>query len=116
MITRRILFSFVGLLLLGGTVSAQYTGPSVQGDQSTISAAENARPGTYLTLQGTIVSHLREDYYLFRDATGEMRVEISPGRFGGRQIGPHDTVRILGELDQNRAGRYIWVKSLTLAN
>ena len=49
---------------------------------------------------------------MFRDSTGEMRVEIPPGAFGGQQIGPEDTVRIMGELDRSIAGRYIWVKSL----
>jgi uncharacterized protein (TIGR00156 family) len=49
--------------------------------------------------------HLREDYYLFRDQTGEIRVEISPGRFGGQQVGPEHAIRIMGELDQSRAGR-----------
>ena len=69
-----------------------------------------------MTLQGNLFSHLREDYYLFRDKTGEIRVEISPRRFGGQQAGPENSIRIMGEVDQSRAGRYIWVKSLSLVN
>ena len=69
-----------------------------------------------MTLQGNLVSHLREDHYMFGDKTGEIRVEISPGRFGGKQVGPEDSVAIMGEIDQGLRGRYIWVKSLSLAN
>lgn len=95
---------------------AQFTGPSVQGGDTTVAQAQEARLGSYHTLEGNIVSHLRDDYYMFRDSSGEMRVEIAPGRFGGQQIGPEDTVRIMGEVDQGITGRYIWVKSLQVAN
>jgi uncharacterized protein (TIGR00156 family) len=95
---------------------AQFTGPSVQGGAATVAEARDARLGSYHTLEGNIVSHLRDDYYMFRDSSGEMRVEIAPGRFGGQQIGPEDTVRIMGEVDRGIAGRYFWVKSLQLVN
>jgi uncharacterized protein YdeI (BOF family) len=29
-----------------------------------------------------------------------------------RKVGPDDKVRLVGELDQGRAGRYLWIKSL----
>lgn len=116
MITRRTLILSTGFVLWAGAAFSQFTGPSVQGDRSTVSSAQDARIGSYLTLEGNIVSHLREDYYLFRDATGEMRVEIAPGRFAGQQVGSADTVRIMGEVDRSLAGRYIWVKSLNLVN
>lgn len=117
MIKRSALIAAVaGCLLAAGTATAQFTGPSVQGNSTTVATALDARIGTYLTLEGNLVSHLREDYYMFRDASGEMRVEISQRRFGGQQVGPNDTIRIMGEVDRSRAGRYIWVKSLTLAN
>ncbi len=38
--------------------------------------AKTARFGAYITLTGKIVAHIREEYYLFRDETGEIRVEI----------------------------------------
>jgi uncharacterized protein (TIGR00156 family) len=112
--TRAITFSLT--LAIATPALAQFSGPSVQGGQATVAAAMDAPPGSYHTLEGSIVSHLREDYYMFRDSTGELRVEISPGRFGGRQIGPEDTVRIMGELDRGTAGQYLWVKSLELAD
>lgn len=116
MISRRTLLKSGGLGLAAFSVMAQFTSPNAQGNQSTVSAAKDARIGSYVTLQGSIVLHLWDDYYLFRDSTGEMRVEISSGRFGGLRIGPFDRVRIVGEVDLNRSERYIWVQSLNLAS
>jgi uncharacterized protein (TIGR00156 family) len=93
---------------------AQFTGPSVQGAPTSVADAQNARFGSYVTLEGNIVAHLREEYYSFSDGTGEIRVEIPGGTFGGQQVGPDTRVRIMGEVDRGFAGRYIWVKSLTV--
>lgn len=113
MIDRRT-FVLVGLScgLAASGASAQFTGPSVQGQPTSVGELQNTRPGRYVVLEGNIVAHQRGDYYTFRDATGEIRVEIPSATFGGRQIGPTDSVRIMGELDTGRSGRYVWVKSL----
>ena len=76
MITRRTFLVFMAPILVATAASAQFTGPSVQGGQATVAAAQNARAGSYHTLEGSIVSHLREDYFMFSDSTGEMRVQI----------------------------------------
>jgi len=91
---------------------AQFSGPGVAGRVSTVQEASDARLGSYLTLTGNIVNHLRGDYYTFRDNSGEIRVEISSSVWRGRQVGPNDKVRLLGEVDGGAAGRYVWVKTL----
>lgn len=59
----------------------------------------------------------RENYYTFRDETGEIRVEIAPSVWQNRQVGPDTKVRLLAEVDRNLAGTvYLWVKSLTIIN
>ncbi len=68
----------IGFLLLSSTAFAQFTGPSATGRISTVTEARSAPVDTYVTLTGNIVAHLREDYYTFRDQTGEVRVEIEP--------------------------------------
>lgn len=93
---------------------AQFTGPSLQGQQSSVAAVQSVRIGSYVALEGSVVAHLREDYYLFRDDSGEIRVEISRRAFAGQEVGPDDRVRIMGEVDSGRSGRYVWVKSLQL--
>ena len=102
-------------LLLSATSFAQFTGPSATGRASTVEQARNAPIDTYVTVTGTIVAHLREDYYRFRDATGEIRVEIEPAVWRNRKIGPDTKVRLLAEVDRNAAGtRYLWVESLDI--
>ena len=49
---------------------------------------------------------------MFKDATGEMRVEIEPEAWQGRKVGPDAKVRLHGEVGTGVAGRYMWVKTL----
>ncbi|WP_216665223.1 NirD/YgiW/YdeI family stress tolerance protein [Pseudoruegeria sp. HB172150] len=96
-----------------GLAKAQFTGPTATGAQMTVQAAQSARISSYVTLEGNIVSHLRSDYYLFRDASGEIQVEIPQRTFGGQEVSPDTPIRIVGEVDRRIGGqRYIWVKSL----
>jgi len=91
---------------------AQFTGPSATGQQTTVEQVNQARLGTYVTVTGHLVAHLRGSYFTFRDATGDIRVEIENSVWENRQIGPDTKVRLLAEVDQGVAGRYLWVKSL----
>lgn len=114
---RRFSAPALALLLAAGAAQAEFTGPSARGQEVTVAAATAARPGTYVTMTGSVVSHLREDYYLFRDASGEVRVEIADGVWGGRQVGPDMRVRLVGEVDRGGGGAvYVWIKSLDIVN
>ncbi|MEL6198217.1 MAG: NirD/YgiW/YdeI family stress tolerance protein [Pseudomonadota bacterium] len=104
-------------LLQPSVAAAQFTGPSVAGREMTVAAANEARTGTYVSLTGRIAVHLRDEYYRFEDDSGEIRVEIREGLWSGREIGPQQTVRLLGEVDSTIVGtRYIWVKALDVVN
>lgn len=107
-----VALSFCVFGLLASSLTAQFSGPSVNGRPSTVAEARDARLGTYVTLTGNIVNHLRSDYYTFRDDTGEIRVEIATLVWRGRRVGPEDKVRLVGEIDRGLAGRYVWVKLL----
>ena len=105
----------ISCLLLSSTSFAQFTGPSAMGRVSTVEEARSAPLDTYVTVTGNIVAHLREDYYTFRDQTGEIRVEIEPPVWKNRKIGPDTAVRLVAEVDRNAAGTvYLWVKSLEI--
>lgn len=113
--TRLLTASMLAALMIGLLPAhAQFTGPDARGQEMTVGAAQEVRPGTYATLTGNIVSHLREDHYVFQDETGEIRIEVSESIWGGREVGPEDRVRLLGEVDRGLTGRYVWVKSLDL--
>jgi uncharacterized protein (TIGR00156 family) len=95
---------------------AQFKGPStaISSRPSAVAAVSKARPGSYVTLTGNIVSHQRSDYFVFRDATGDIRVEIESPVFAGRAVTPETRVRLVGEVDVGLAGRYVWVESLEI--
>ncbi len=103
-------------LLFVVNASANFTGPSVTGRASTVQQAMNVRVGSYITLTGHIVAHQRENYFTFRDDSGTLRVEIDDSVWGGREVNPQTRVRLMGEVDTGRAGRYLWVKSLDVLN
>jgi uncharacterized protein (TIGR00156 family) len=113
--TRRAVIVASLALAVPAPAGAQFRGPSAAGRQLAVAEAQNVRPGTYVNLEGAIVAHLREDYFQFRDPTGEIRVEIEPGLWRGREVSPADGVRILGEVDRTSAGvPNVWVKSLEI--
>ncbi|MFZ1727008.1 MAG: NirD/YgiW/YdeI family stress tolerance protein [Albidovulum sp.] len=95
--------------------SEQFAGPEAAGQVSTVQEVKTARLGSYVTVVGNIVDHLREDYYTFRDETGEIRVEIEDRVWQNRSVTPDTQVRLLAEVDRNLVGiRYLWVKSLEI--
>ncbi len=100
------------LALLASSGWAQFTGPGATGREATVAQVAQARLGSYVTVTGNVVAHLREDYYTFRDATGDIRVEIEGSVWQNRKVGPETKVRLLAEIDTGPAGRYLWVKSL----
>jgi uncharacterized protein (TIGR00156 family) len=101
------------LLALPATALAQFTGPAAERERLTVEEASHARVGTYASVTGQIVNRLREDYYTFRDETGEIRVEIPSHVWSGRAVSPQTTVRLYVEVDANLLGRrYLWTESL----
>jgi uncharacterized protein (TIGR00156 family) len=101
-------------LVAATPVAAQFTGPGASGALVTATEASAARAGTYVTLEGNIVAHLREDYFTFRDASGEIRVEVDEDAFQNRPVSPETRVRLLGEVDNGRSGPYVWVRTLEI--
>jgi uncharacterized protein (TIGR00156 family) len=99
------------MVLLTGPAQAQFSGPS-QKITTTVQQANTTRLGREISLEGFIVKHLRGEYYLFRDATGEIRVEIERPIWRGRKVNPKTKVRIQGDVDRDLRGRYISVERL----
>lgn len=107
----KILVSLL-LSLLTLNATAQFTGPSETGRETTVAQISDERLGRYVTVTGHIIAHQREDYYIFRDGTGEIRVEIENNVWQNRKIGPETKVRLRAQVDRGLAGRYLWVESL----
>jgi len=103
-------------LLFTSGAYAQFSGPSQMREPVTVEQVRRALPGRYVTVVGHIVAHQREDYYTFRDATGEIRVEIESQVWQGREVTPETRVRLIGEIDMAVRGRYIWVETLQIVD
>jgi uncharacterized protein (TIGR00156 family) len=107
-----ITICFVLFLCFASVSSAQFTGPSISGRESTVGQISNTRVGSYVILTGHVIAHQRGEYFTFRDKTGTIRVEIENRVWQNREISPETRVRLMGEVNTGFSGRYIWVKSL----
>lgn len=55
----------------------------------------------YIILQGRIVKQVGKDDFIFKDNTGEIRVEIGNKAWRGQDISPNDEVKLYGEVDKS---------------
>ena len=68
---------------------------------TTVAQALKMRDDTHAILRGNIVKQVRHEKYLFKDATGEIIVEIDDDDWGGVTVGPQDTDELIGEIDKD---------------
>lgn len=103
----------------GSDQAGGFKGPGTVTPAGTVEKAKNLPDDTMVTLTGNIVSQMpgSKDKYMFRDATGEIRVEIDHKYFQGREVTPANTVRITGEIE-NDFGKAVEidVKQLEILN
>ncbi len=69
-----------------------------------------------VNLQGYIVEHIGEDYYLFKDDSGQIRVEIYRSRMPSTPFTKDATVIISGEVDLFFFRPEIYVSSISIQN
>lgn len=65
-----------------------------------VTALKDAKDDAFVLLSGKIVKQVGKDEFIFRDATGEVEVEISHRAWQGEIITPNDTVEIRGKVDK----------------
>ena len=78
-------------------------GGFVNGNQ-TVSKAADAntwKDDQYIILQGNIVKQVGKDDFIFKDASGEIQVEIDRKAWRGQDISPSDEVKLYGEVDKS---------------
>lgn len=84
-----------------------------QADISTVKQAMEMPDDAIVTLKGNIEKQVKKDKYIFKDATGEMTVEIDKKVWAGQSVSPSDTVVITGEIDKDFEHRKLDVERLT---
>ncbi|MDR0575987.1 MAG: NirD/YgiW/YdeI family stress tolerance protein [Candidatus Accumulibacter sp.] len=103
------LFIIVFALFIARPVCAQGgfvdgAGKPATGGIVTVEEAKKLRDDTPARLQGNIVRALGDEKYIFRDASGEIVVEIDDDVWRGVTVGPGDSVEIRGEVDKDFPG------------
>lgn len=82
------------------TQKGGYTGPK-NTQVMTIAQAKQMRDDTKVVLRGNIIKQLGHEKYIFKDATGEITIEIDDDDWGGLAVGANDLVEIYGEVDKD---------------
>jgi uncharacterized protein (TIGR00156 family) len=67
----------------------------------TVAEALRLRDDTRVILQGKIERHIRSEYYLFADETGNIRIEIPPRVWGSLNVTQNDIIEITGIIDRH---------------
>ncbi|WP_330543237.1 NirD/YgiW/YdeI family stress tolerance protein [Aeromonas hydrophila] len=106
--------SVIGLLTLMSISSfamAAYTGPQEQNKVS-VAQLKDLADDSWATLEGKLVKQLGGENYMFRDASGEVEVEVDQDVWRGIEVGPDDLIRIRGEVDHSWNKTEVEVESL----
>ena len=80
-----------------------FSGPVSGVQADTVAKAVTLGDDAPVVLTGNIVSQVAgsKDKFIFKDATGEVRMEIDRKVFAGQSVTPEDTVRIVGKVDKD---------------
>lgn len=91
--------------------SGGFSGPNA----SLTSVAEALKLGddAWVTLVGKIETQLGHEKYRFSDGTGTIVADIDDKRWRGLEIGPDDTVELVGEIDRDFTSIELDVKKIT---
>lgn len=81
---------------------AGYTGPGATAVATTVAQVRQQRDDHAVLLLGHLVAKIGDERYRFRDATGEIEVEIDDEDMPHQPVGATTTVELLGKVDTHR--------------
>ncbi|EAR57336.1 Protein YgiW precursor [Photobacterium sp. SKA34] len=93
-----------------------FTGPSATPVIKMISQVKDAQDDAAVELTGYITTSLGDDDYMFKDNTGEIKVEIDHKDWNGVNATPTTKLKIRGEVDKDWSDRTVDVNAVALAN
>lgn len=98
------LLTLASLLAISSTAFAGFQG-NTQTSQTAIKTVAQALAGqdhAEAALTGVIVRQLDDDEFMFRDRTGEMKIEVDDKAWQGQSVGVNQTITIYGKVDKER--------------
>ncbi len=84
-------------LASGGFVGPEGNASKIISVQEALNLNDEAR----VSLEGKIVNSLGDEKYTFKDATGEIIIEIDDEDWNGNKVTPENTIVINGEVDKD---------------
>lgn len=93
--------TLLGALLAISPVAFSQFVDGAAAEVQTVAVAKKMKDDAWVVLEGHIVKQIRGEQYLFRDASGEIEVEIDHDKWNGQAVKPDTKVRITGEIDQD---------------
>ena len=93
--------ALLSAMLLAMNTYAGFEGPGATTTVVTVEITRKMPDDAKVTLEGNLVKQISEEHYLFKDATGEIEVEIDDEDFRGATVTPKNKIRIIGEVDKN---------------
>ncbi len=98
------LFAFaVPVSVFSPGVHAQYTGPGATSAVTTVAEARSQRGDQPVVLRGALIAKIGHERYRFKDATGEIDVEIDDKDLPAHQaVSATTVVELHGEVDTHR--------------
>ena len=92
-----------------------FNGPSAVPVLNTVKAALHADENATVELTGYIISSIGNEEYMFKDVTGEIKIEIDKKDWHGITVTPTTKIIIRGEVDKDWTVRTIDVNTIALA-
>lgn len=83
---------------------------------TTVAQAKDMDDNASVMLRGNITQHNSGEKYTFRDASGEITVDIDNEKWNGTKVEPNETVEIRGEVDKGWTTTEIKVESVRKVN
>lgn len=102
-----LLAAACALFVVSGPARAQFFDPNLVGAATTVEEARTAPVLTRVALTGSLLNEVRRAQYMFRDATGDIRVRIEHEIWGGREITSRKTLDLRGRIETDVRGRFI---------
>ncbi|WP_150539545.1 YgiW/YdeI family stress tolerance OB fold protein [Actinobacillus vicugnae] len=82
-----------------------FSGKGAKTAPTTVAQAHKAWDDTPVTLTGYITKQIDHDEFYFKDATGEIKIEVEDHAWNGQNITPKDKITIQGKVDKNDSGK-----------
>ena len=99
-------------LVFSSSVYAGFVGTGAISGLGTVASIKSMQDDEKIILEGYIVKEIRSEHYIFKDASGEIEVEIDNEDFKGVKVTPETKIRLVGEVDIDRTSTTVDVDSV----